>query len=131
MVEIFGIKNVVTVHAGYAFSGQKQPIQKEFAEVMQEALVHKNQDKQENSSPIKVGAVQEEASLKSVLRTFSQNEAGLSAVMQAALSQEELSPKQLVILQAATYQVTFEMSALAKLAETSTNAVKTTMQTQV
>ena len=48
-----------------------------------------------------------------------------------ALAGKPLSATQLLYLQASTHAVAFEFEAMGKVVETSSNAIKTTVQTQV
>ncbi len=78
-----------------------------------------------------VPATTAQGGLKGLLGQWGNDQNAMGKIMQVATSGQQLSPQQLVVLQAATYKVTFEMNTFSKFAETASNAVKTTMQTQV
>jgi hypothetical protein len=69
--------------------------------------------------------------LKSLLNTWSNDTGAMDKIMNVAMSGQNFSPGQLLVLQSATAKVTLELDAINKLVETASGAVKTTMQTQV
>lgn len=69
--------------------------------------------------------------IKSLFNTWSKDQNAMQKVMDIALSGQEFTPSQLIMLQQATYKVTFELETMSKLVEQASSAVKTTMQTQV
>ncbi len=69
--------------------------------------------------------------IKSLFNTWSKDQNSMHKVMQIALSGQNFSPSQLIMLQQATYKISFELETMSKLVEQASSAVKTTMQTQV
>ena len=71
------------------------------------------------------------SAIKSLFNTWSKDQNSMHKVMQVALSGQNFNSSQLIMLQQATYKVSFELEAMSKLVEQASSAVKTTMQTQV
>ena len=69
--------------------------------------------------------------LKSLLETYNSDSSSMSNLMKVAMNGQSFSPSQLLLLQSASFKITFELQAIDKLVETASGAVKTTMQTQV
>lgn len=69
--------------------------------------------------------------IKSLFNTWSKDQNSMHKIMQVAMSGQQFTPSQLIMLQQATYKVTFELETMSKLVEQASSAVKTTMQTQV
>ena len=69
--------------------------------------------------------------IKSLFNTWSKDQNSMHKIMNVAMSGQQFSPGQLIMLQQATYKVTFELETMSKLVEQASSAVKTTMQTQV
>ncbi|MEI6804955.1 MAG: hypothetical protein WCK49_00420 [Myxococcaceae bacterium] len=71
------------------------------------------------------------SALKSLFNTWSKDQNSMQKIMKVAMSGQNFNPSQLIMLQQATYKVTFELETMSKLVEQASSAVKTTMQTQV
>ena len=69
--------------------------------------------------------------IKSLFNTWNKDQNSMQKIMHVAMSGQQFSPSQLIMLQQATYKVTFELETMSKLVEQASSAVKTTMQTQV
>lgn len=69
--------------------------------------------------------------IKSLFNTWSKDQNSMNKIMQVAMSGQNFTPSQLLMLQQATYKVSFELETMSKLVEQASSAVKTTMQTQV
>lgn len=69
--------------------------------------------------------------IKSLFNNWSKDQNSMHKIMKVAMSGQNFSPGQLIMLQQATYKVTFELETMSKLVEQASSAVKTTMQTQV
>lgn len=69
--------------------------------------------------------------IKSLFNTWSKDQNSMHKIMQMAMSGQKFSPGQLIMMQQATYKVSFELETMSKLVEQASSAVKTTMQTQV
>ncbi|MBH1989422.1 MAG: hypothetical protein I8H75_06085 [Myxococcaceae bacterium] len=71
------------------------------------------------------------SALKSLFDHWSKDQSSMSKIMKVAMSGQNFTPSQLLLLQHATYQVTFELQTMSKLVEQASSAIKTTLQTQV
>ena len=69
--------------------------------------------------------------LKSMLNSISKGHATMDNLMKEAMSGKQMSPGKLLVLQSSVYAYSSNIEAASKIVETATNAVKTTMQTQV
>lgn len=69
--------------------------------------------------------------IKSLFNSWNKDQNSMQKIMNVAMSGQQFSPSQLIMLQQATYKVTFELETMSKLVEQASSAVKTTMQTQV
>ena len=72
-----------------------------------------------------------DSSLKNLLGLWSKDTNAMNGLMDVAMKGGAMQPQEMILLQSATYKITFELDAMSKLAETASGAVKTTMQTQV
>ena len=72
-----------------------------------------------------------ERGLKSFANSWAQNNDMMEQVMKSAMSGHDFSPSELIGLQGAIYKTTFEMTTIAETVKSGSNAVKTTMQTNV
>jgi len=69
--------------------------------------------------------------LSDIVGEWSKGANEIKKMFDAALGGKPLSQTELLYLQASTHAVAFEFEAMGKLVETSSNAIKTTVQTQV
>lgn len=105
-----------------------------FGQVLQQNAAHNTQaaNQVNPTQKIEMAKVQKvPTAIKSLFNTWSKDQNSMHKVMQIALSGQNFSPSQLIMLQQATYKVTFELETMSKLVEQASSAVKTTMQTQV
>ena len=71
------------------------------------------------------------SAIKSLFKTWSKDQNSMQKVMHVALSGQNFTSSQLILLQNATYKVSFELETMSKLAQETSGAIKTTFQTQV
>ena len=71
------------------------------------------------------------SSIETLFKQWNQRSDAMDQVVQVAINGYDFTPSQLILLQQATYKVTFELETMSKLVEQASSAVKTTMQTQV
>lgn len=69
--------------------------------------------------------------LRGLLNNFSRESSTMNDILKMAMGGKKFSPTQLLLLQSATYKVSFDLQALSKTVEAASGAIKTTMQTQV
>lgn len=105
-----------------------------FGQVLQQNATHNTQATSQVNATQKIENAKVQkvpTAIKSLFNTWSKDQNSMHKVMQIALSGQNFSPSQLIMLQQATYKVTFELETMSKLVEQASSAVKTTMQTQV
>ncbi|MES2503269.1 MAG: hypothetical protein V4534_00140 [Myxococcota bacterium] len=69
--------------------------------------------------------------IKSLFNNWQKDQNSMQKIMNVAMSGQTFTPSQLIVLQQATYKVTFELETMSKLVEQASSSIKTTMQTQV
>lgn len=69
--------------------------------------------------------------LKQFVSMAAQSENGLNSIVQSAMSNQNLSPSQLITLQASMYKLTNQADIVMKSVEITVNSAKTVFQTQV